>query len=272
MEEKIIYHQKGKDSLYKIWHASEEHLFMYIYSGDGSIVSNPKSFPIAEGTLIFLSAGTYHYTMPEHPEDYDRSKLCLAPEKLNRILDILNPDNNFRNFRKKAIVYAYIDKKDRNTIDKIFQDMNACTNLYDSELLQLISGMRLLVYLQKYSQESTPGVSGYMSQALEYINQNIALDISIDQICTTVNVSKYHFCRRFKKYTGLTVMQYILKTRILLAKNELRKTHLSISQISDEYGFSSVSYFCRVFKEEENCTPLQYRKNAAKGLSVNSDF
>lgn len=75
-----------------------------------------------------------------------------------------------------------------------------------------------------------------------------------------VNISKYYFCRQFKERTGLTIMNYVLKTRIILAKNELKKTELSISEISQKYGFSSVSYFCRVFKEEERCSPLQYRK------------
>jgi len=58
------------------------------------------------------------------------------------------------------------------------------------------------------------------------------------------------------------VMEYILKTRIVLAKNDLLKTNLSITEISEQNGFSSVSYFCRAFKEEEKLSPLQYRKNA----------
>lgn len=58
----------------------------------------------------------------------------------------------------------------------------------------------------------------------------------------------------------MTVMKYILKMRIVLAKMDLKKTNLSVSEISGKYGFSSVSYFSRMFKEEENCSPLQYRK------------
>ena len=87
------------------------------------------------------------------------------------------------------------------------------------------------------------------------------MDICIDDICAAINSSKYHFCRQFKKHTGLTVMEYILKTRIILAKTELIKTNLSITEISERLGFSSVSYFCRAFKAESGLTPLQYRKS-----------
>ena len=75
-----------------------------------------------------------------------------------------------------------------------------------------------------------------------------------------VNVSKFHLCRCFREHTGMTVMDYILSTRIILAKNELTKTDESILCISEKCGFSSVSYFCRVFHRKEGCTPLQYRK------------
>ena len=92
------------------------------------------------------------------------------------------------------------------------------------------------------------------------------MDITIDHICRAVGISKYHFCRQFKAHTKLTVMDYILKTRIILAQSELSKTNLSIADISEKCGFSSASYFCRVFKQEEACTPLQYRKRHAEKL------
>ena len=79
-------------------------------------------------------------------------------------------------------------------------------------------------------------------------------------------MSKYHFCRQFKQHIGLTVMKYILRTRITLAKIDLVKTNLSVSEISEKNGFSSVSYFCRIFNETEGCSPLQFRKK------VRSDF
>ena len=82
----------------------------------------------------------------------------------------------------------------------------------------------------------------------------------MDEICREIHISKYYFCRKFKKTTGFTVMDYVLKTRIVAAKGLLSETELSISEISNRCGFGSISYFCRVFKEHTGLTPLQYRK------------
>ena len=259
MKERMIYHEIGKDALYKTWHASEEHLFMYVYSDGGSIVSGEKVFPLQKGTLVFIAAGTYHYTMPENPEVYDRSKLTISPQKLDGIVKLLM-GSMFATLASKAIVYAVIPERDRAEVDSIFKENEIGRSEDEKELLLLSCCMKILFYLNKYSEESTLMATGFMAKAMDYINKNIANEISVDNICAAVGISKYHFCRKFKKHTGLTVMEYILKTRIVLAKNDLLKTNLSITEISERNGFSSVSYFCRVFKEEEKLSPLQYRK------------
>ena len=56
-------------------------------------------------------------------------------------------------------------------------------------------------------------------------------------------------------------MEYILKSRIALAKELLYTSKKSISEISEDCGFSSLSYFSRSFKAEVGLTPLQYHKN-----------
>ena len=100
-----------------------------------------------------------------------------------------------------------------------------------------------------------------MNEAIEYINRNITKNLTIDEICSKIHISKYHFCRQFKILTGTTIMKYILKTRIVLAKNMLSNESLSITVISNRCGFSSVSYFSRIFKEETGMNPLTFKKN-----------
>jgi AraC-like DNA-binding protein len=95
---------------------------------------------------------------------------------------------------------------------------------------------------------------------MDYINRNILSDITIDEICSAVHMSKYYFCRKFKESMGMTVMDYVLQTRIVLAKSILAKESMSITNVSEHCCFSSVSYFCRVFKEHTGKTPLEYRK------------
>lgn len=261
MDETLIYHELGKDPLFKVWHASEKAMFIYMHSEGGSIVCKEKNYPIKKGVLCFVGARKYHYTMPDNPITYDRSKLFVSPEKISRILDFLPDRDNFCDFTGDAFIYAQIDEADMNAVEEIFKEIKTHEKdeMYE-ELILISSLVKLLVFIDKYSLESTPSVSGIMSKAVEYINNNIYTDIDIDEICSAVHISKYHLCRQFKKITGMTIMNYILKTRIVMAQNMLLKERTSVTEISNCCGFSSISYFCRVFKEETGMTPLNYRK------------
>ena len=101
--------------------------------------------------------------------------------------------------------------------------------------------------------------------AIEYINSHISEEIKIDNVCEIIHISKYHFCREFKRLTGQTPMQYVLRTRITLAKNMLSKGDVSVQRISEMCGFRSVSYFCRAFRQECGMTPLEFKKAVKKG-------
>ncbi len=254
MDERMVCHQQGRDAMHRTWHASEEHLFLYVHTGRGSLVCAQSVFPLEEGTLLFIGAGVYHYTVSEVPAEYDRSKLALAPHRLQ----VLSGALPRLSFLDKSVVYARIPPEKRARVEDIF-----CRGTEGSRELGLMAAaLELLGFLQAYEAGSTSGTEGRMAKAIRFINENIAQDLDVQKICDEINVSKYHFCRRFKAHTGVTVMAYLLKTRIILAAEELRKTDLPVSEISENLGFSSLSYFCRVFKQERGVTPLQYRKQA----------
>lgn len=269
MNGKVIYHECGKDPMYKTWHADENVMIIYMHSRGGSIVCSEKAYPIEEGVLCFVGAGKHHYTMPDEPDKYLRSKVFISAKQLDRILDVVSQDRFWGKFTNHTVVYARVKKEEQAEVDAIYREMSTYANhpVY-GELVTASGFMKLLVCLDKYSLESTPGVSGFMSKAVEYINNNIFTDIDIDKICSYINVSKYYFCRQFKQHTGMTVMEYILKTRIILAKNMLSDVNISITQVSERCGFSSISYFCRVFKEDTGMTPLKYRKSLIKCVEL----
>ena len=264
MTERFMYHEIGKDPLYKTWHTPRRPLFLYVYSGGGSIVTKERIFPMKQGTLVLIGPGTYHYTMPEIPEGYDRSKLILGNDKHARLGALLRQTEEYRDVLEQALIYAQIPPEHQNTVDQLFAEACVCGNKSSEEPILLSLILQLLYYLKKYAVEQTAVASGFMEKAIGYINGNIREALEIDEICNAVNMSKYYFCRRFKYYTGQTVMEYVLNTRIILAKGELETTEAPISQISEKYGFSSTSYFCRVFKDATGCTPLQYRRSWQK--------
>jgi AraC-like DNA-binding protein len=262
MNANIFFHETGKDPHFKIWHASENAMIIYMHSDGGSIVCSQKSYPIHKGVLCFVGAGKHHYTMPDEPEFYDRSKLFVSPHIVSRLFKLLSNTECLHSFAEDSFIYAYVEEGEQNIVENIFRELKQYENddLY-FEMILYSCCMKLLFYLDKYSLETTTPTSGLMNKAIEYINHHIFQNIDIDEICASIHISKYYFCRQFKKTTGMTVMNYILKTRIILAQDMLSKEKLSVAEISERCGFSSISYFCRVFKNETGKTPLEYRRH-----------
>ena len=261
MEERVLFHHIGKDRHFKVWHTLDTGMILYTYSEGGSIVCSEGSYPIHEGTLCFVGAGRYHYTMPDEPDTYDRSKLFISPALLQKIGALLESTELFHRFLGDAFIYAEIPPKARGEAEEIFRAAHrALDDERGGEAIFLASVLRLLTMLDRYSLQSTLATADVMSRAVEYINSNLFSKLDIDEICAHVHVSKYHFCRAFKKKMGMTVMEYVLKTRIVMAKSMLAKERLSITEISYRCGFSSPAYFSRVFKIDTGITPFQYRR------------
>ena len=261
MREDIIYRQVGRDMYYKTWHRSDKSMIIYTYSDGGSIVCGEGIYPIKKGTLCFIGSQKYHYTMPDDSERYVRSKLFISSEALGRVLGLLSEYTSFKNiFNEDSVVYAYIGESEQENVERIFEELYSYEEEKYLNAMFYSCFMKLLVCLDRNIVESVSSPSKGMQKAIEYINRNVCENIGIDEICSALHVSKYHFCRQFKSKTGMTVMEYILKTRIVMAKNMLLKEDISITEISYRCGFSSISYFSRMFKKDTGMTPLAYRK------------
>ena len=81
-------------------------------------------------------------------------------------------------------------------------------------------------------------------------------------IADYVGVSKYHFSRVFKDVTSLTINQYINNLRCKQARQLLLTTELSVSEIAEQTGFRSVSYFTKAYKRLFSQTPTESRKES----------
>ncbi len=261
MQDTFMYKAKGRDPLYKTWHASDDNLLIYMHTDGGNIVLNDKIYAIKKGTLCFIASGCYHYTMPDFPEAYIRTKLFFSNAVLENIRTLLSGAPPLGCFCANAVYANLPDTIQKNT-EFFLRELSSLYSAPQNDVLFMGTLLSLLSYMDIYAVESVSRSSTPLQKAIFFINNHITEEINIDAICSAIPMSKYHFCRQFKKTMGLTVMEYILQTRLTLAKNALRKESKSVSQISAECGFSSLSYFCRVFKEHTGLSPLCYRKNA----------
>jgi two-component system response regulator YesN len=83
-----------------------------------------------------------------------------------------------------------------------------------------------------------------------------------------LHISKYYFIRLFKEYYGLSPMKYLLYVRLNAAKDMLANTDLTISEIAVAVGYVNAPTFSRVFRNNENITPSEYRSSAKEQNKV----
>ena len=95
--------------------------------------------------------------------------------------------------------------------------------------------------------------------AIRYIEENLTDKICLTNCAKEANLSKYHFCRNFKKYMGMSPMKFVMAMRISRAKELLQRDNLNIIEIALEVGFNDYSCFIRGFKKFTGLTPKKYR-------------
>lgn len=100
---------------------------------------------------------------------------------------------------------------------------------------------------------------GIVRDAILYVKDHLNEPLTVKQISRTVSVSPSHFSRMFKRQTGSSPYEYVIKMRIDAAKRLLKNSNLSVAEIAAETGFNSQSNFIYTFHEKVGISPNQFR-------------
>ena len=99
-----------------------------------------------------------------------------------------------------------------------------------------------------------------IEEVVRFVNGNYKLPINLDDVCEAAKYNKYSVCHTFKSITGSTIFEYINYLRVHDAVGQLKEKEMSVAEIAVQCGFSSPTYFNRVFKKFFGCAPSVYRK------------
>jgi AraC family transcriptional regulator len=133
-------------------------------------------------------------------------------------------------------------------------------------------GNVLAVHLLRYYSISTSrpltftgGLSASkLRQVTEFINDNYSRDLKLAELAQIAGMSNFHFAREFKRTTGASPHQYLIKFRIERAKALLAENNLPLIEVGLRAGFSHQSHFTRLFRRITGTTPHLYRSQLVK--------
>ncbi len=98
------------------------------------------------------------------------------------------------------------------------------------------------------------------NNSIKYVDEHFTEKLSLDDMSARTGYSKFHFSRLFKKYTGYNFSDYLCARRVNEARMLLLVKETSVTDVAISSGFSSISTFNRVFKQQTGFSPSEYRQ------------
>lgn len=248
-------HQKKHEHFQAHWHTNLE--VVYLLMGEAKITVNDQVHMAKTGDIVIFNTNDIHRIDAES-DDIHYYSLVFDNKFCN--------DQGFDTINNEFNVVTE-DLEMRNIFQIIGHEMNKEKKYYQDAVRALSITMLILLFRnQKIKKDQKidthiPQIH-YVKDALEYIHNHYHEDLSLDMIADYAGVSKYHFSRVFKDVTSLTINQYINNLRCKQARQLLLTTELSVSEIAEQTGFRSVSYFTKAYKRLFSQTPTESRKES----------
>jgi len=153
----------------------------------------------------------------------------------------------------------------RDRLEHVYLSTKVISSKQYDAMIKLLSifGEHISVVTNQIMLKKQNNESPVIRRAKEFIQENQSEDISLGQVAKAVNTSTFHFCKMFKKATGMNFTEYVSRVRVEKARNLLLNPNLRVSEIAYEVGFQSLTHFNRVFKKITGQSPTEYRAQLA---------
>ncbi|MBE6053656.1 MAG: helix-turn-helix domain-containing protein [Clostridium sartagoforme] len=245
------------------WHNSIQ--ILYVLRGSINVNVDTDSFEVLEKEMEIINVDEAHRVY----SDIDNRVLIFQIDPyffekyykdINNIFFYTNSTDDgaqegeeydlLRNFLAKLLCEAVqkLDDYDKE-VESILIDL----------LYHLINNFHYLTYEREELKSNTEQLARY-HRISKYIFNNYDSNITLQEIAKKEFLSPHYLSHEIKNATGNSFTDLVNQTRVEESVKLLLDTDLSISDISDEVGFSHVRYLNKNFKNYYGCTPLQYRK------------
>lgn len=219
-------------------------------------------YPLRRGTLYLIGENTLHRTMVTGA--HARYVLHISRKSLMQLSTV---QTDFTQLTHDSFRRANLNGMQMTEIIELFQACRRNKNdgSFGSDIHQMVALLNLLIRVAPTLNAATAGEAIHnkdflrVAPILDYIRDNLSEPLSLDQIASQFFISKHYLCRVFKAATGFSVMEYIIYSRVLRAR-QLLQEGTSVQQAGELSGFSDNSHFIRTFGHLTGVTPGRYAK------------
>lgn len=240
------------------WHSvphTHNHVeLFYIVGGNGQFLIEDRLYPVNTNHLVIINPNVTHTEVGLNAQPLEYIVLGIEGVELS-----INNNSN-----GQFCILDHFESMDitsclRNILREMelkqpgFEDI--CQAFMEILIIRLMRSTGLSV-------PETPqnNVGNHQCATVRrYIDQHFKESLTLDQLAEEAHMNKFHLSHAFKREYGISPINYMISRRLEESKYLLAETDLSMSQIAQLLGFSSLSYFSQVFHRTQEITPMEYR-------------
>jgi AraC-like DNA-binding protein len=259
-----------KNNIPNIDHPLHYHDFYELYfhvQGKTSYIINNKIYNLQTGDIVLIDKQQLHRAIIEDmTEKYLRYVIWMTRDCVSSLqLAGIDFINLFESPHKKDVI---------RLPERLWQDMLASLQKLHREYTHTEKGSgflvnaylhEVLILLNRYSameyvvHENSIKNDTVVQIVMEYIDHHYSEPLSLDKISQQFFLSKFYLMRKFKKHTGLTIMDYCRKKRLMRAR-ELLLQNIAVSDVYKLCGFEDYTNFLKAFRFVYKMSPREYCK------------
>lgn len=240
--------------------ARNHYLFHYVISGTGTLYADnkkgeTKTYTIRSGQGFLLYPGQISTYIANDKIPWEYTWVEFDGLRAKEMLDTAGFSLD------KPVYHAYF----KEFREHMMNEMLYIANHSSETPFHLIGHLYLFLDALTRSVASIHVKSGgkmsdyYITEAINYIEQNFQYDISIEDIAKCCGINRSYFGKIFHKYVGKTPQEFLINYRMMKAAELLKMTNLSIADIGNAVGYPNQLHFSRAFKNVYGMSPKNWK-------------
>jgi AraC-like DNA-binding protein len=259
-----------EDENFHAW--SECHYITYVLSGKKSWMTHNNKWTLGSGESIFVKKGAYMN------RQFLNDKFC--------VLMFFMTDDFIKKFVQTDMLELARNGSPKGTLDplqriEVSESLSTLYNSFFSYLRQNTPTPEKIIELKFremllniLSNPNNNGVGKLIQEITAFdkspipkvMEDNFSYNLNLDAYARLCGRSLSSFKRDFKKHFDISPKRWLLRRRLVFAKQLLLGTEQTVQEVCYDAGFENPSHFNRVFKEQIGQTPLDFRKNGPQNL------
>jgi AraC-like DNA-binding protein len=265
-----MFHLKDRERRDFSYHYHDFHKILILVSGDVTYCVEGRSYDLLPGDIVLVNAGEVHRPIIKSGNDYERIIIYVSPDFLSQYQE---KDNDLtRCLKQAAAEQSHVLRFHPSAASRLDAAIHAMDSSlsdtdYASELYQQLLFLEFMLQLNRAAIQNriefipNSAADTKISAVLDYLEEHLTEDISIDDLSSKFYLSRYYLMHSFKEQTGYTIGGYLSTKRLLLSRR-LISEGTPITEVCYSCGFKNYSTFSRAYKKSFGESPRDFRQSS----------